>query len=177
MRHHRRSTRLGVKTPHRAAMLRNLTLGLIEHGRIKTTAARARSLRPFVEKLVTRLKSPTLHNLRIAQTQLPNRAAVLNLARNIVPKFMTRPGGYLRILKLATPRAGDAADMALIEWVEESLVAAYNEPKPKAAASKKAKGKSGASKGKTAGAEKKTKSAEGASAASSKAKKKGAKES
>lgn len=150
MRHGNRSTRLGVKTGHRVAMLRNLTLGLIEHGRIKTTQARARRLRPFVEKMVTRLKDPSVANLRLVNSELANRDAVLVLAKTIAPKFMDRPGGYLRIMKLARPRAGDNADMALIEWVEESLVAAYQETKPaaKKPAKKAAKGKKAAPKAK-----------------------------
>ena len=143
MRHGNRSTRLGVKTGHRVAMLRNLTLGLIEHGRIKTTVARAKRLRPFVEKMVTRLKDPTVANLRLVNSELANRDATLSLARNIAPKFKDRAGGYLRILKLARPRAGDNADLALIEWVEESLVAAYGEvnKKPAKKTAKAAKGK------------------------------------
>jgi len=124
-------------------------LGLVEHGRIKTTVARAKRMRPFVEKLVTRLKDPTVANLRVAVSLLNNRDAVLTIAKDIAPKFATRPGGYTRILKLAGARAGDAADMALIEWVEESLVGAYNEEKKAKPAAKKTVGKSKA-KGKSA---------------------------
>lgn len=138
MRHGNRSARLGVKTSHRTEMIRNMALGLIEHGRIRTTVTRAKRLRPFIEKLVTRLKNPSVHNLRLAQSELRHRSAVLSIAKNISPKFMSRPGGYLRILKLATPRPGDAADMALIEWVDESLVAAYQE-KPATPAKKASK--------------------------------------
>ncbi len=138
MRHGNRSSRLGVKTNHRVAMLRNMALGLIEHGRIKTTLPRAKRLRPFVEVLVTRLKNPTVSNLRLANASLNNRKAVLFLAENVSTKFKTRPGGYLRILKLATPRAGDSANMALIEWVDESLVNAYQDA-PKTTAKKGAK--------------------------------------
>ena len=137
MRHGKIRSKLGVKADHRVAMLRNLSLGLIEHGRVKTTLPRAKKLRPFLEPIVTRLKDPSVANIRVAVTQLANASAVLDLAQRIAPKFKTRPGGYLRIMKLATPRAGDAADMALVEWVEESLVAAYSD-KPKA--TKTAKG-------------------------------------
>ncbi len=140
MRHLRRSRRLGVKAPHREAMLRNLTKGLVEHGRIKTTVARAKSLRPFVERLITRLKDPTVHNIRIANRDMSDRDVVLALVKNVVPAFKDRAGGYTRILKLAKPRAGDCADMALIEWVEEKLVNAYQEaPAPKKAKKKVAK--------------------------------------
>ena len=125
MRHRKKTLRLGVKTDHRLAMLRNLTMSLVEHGRIKTTVSRAKRLRPFVERIVTRLKDPSIANLRLANAKLNNRDVALRIAKDISPKFAERPGGYTRIMKLATPRAGDAADMALIEWVDESLVAAY----------------------------------------------------
>jgi len=121
-------------------MLRNLSLGLVEHGRIRTTVARAKRLRSFIEPLVTRLKEPSVANLRKAHEILGNKTLVKDIADKVSPKFQTRPGGYLRIMKLARARPGDCADMALIEWVEESLVAAYNEMKPVA---KKAAGKGG----------------------------------
>jgi len=127
MRHKNRATRLGVKKQHRFAMLRNMTLGLLEHGRIKTTLTRAKYLRTFVEPMVTRLKNPTVANLRVVQSELGNRDATLEIAKKISPAFATRAGGYTRIMKLMQPRAGDAADMAFIEWVEESLVKAYQE--------------------------------------------------
>lgn len=135
MRHGKTRSRLGVKADHRVAMLRNLSLGLIQHGRIQTTLTRAKKLRPFLEPIVTRLKDPTVANIRQALSVLPNRDAVMAVAEKIAPKFKTRPGGYLRIYRLGAPRAGDAADMALIEWVDESLVDFYNE-KPKAKAKK-----------------------------------------
>ena len=139
MRHLQRTRRLGVKAPHRLAMLRNLTRGLIEHGRIKTTVARAKSLRPFVEKLVTRSKDPTVHNIRMAVRDLHDTTAVMNLVKTVAPQFKDRNGGYTRIMRLSKARAGDAADMALIEWVEDSLVGAYQEVAPKKAAKKPAK--------------------------------------
>lgn len=143
MRHQKRRLKLGVKSDHRLAMMRNLTLGLVEHGRIKTTLARAKRLRPFIEPIVTRLKDPTVANIRTVLSQLANRDATLRIAQEISPKFKDRTGGYTRILKLAKPRAGDAADMALIEWVDESLVTAYSGmaagPKAKKSAKKPAK--------------------------------------
>ena len=160
MRHKNRSRKLGVKKSHRIAMLRNLTLGLIEHGRIKTTVARAKTLRPFVEKLVTRLKEPTVPNIRNAVSTLGNKGGVAKIAQDISPKFKARNGGYLRIMRLSGHRAGDAADMALIEWVDESLVTAYQEvatekkaPAKKKAASKKAAAKKSAPKAKKAASE------------------------
>jgi large subunit ribosomal protein L17 len=139
MRHGKVSSRLGVKADHRVAMLRNLTLGIIQHGRIRTTLARAKKLRPFLEPLVTRLKNPSVANIRIANERLANKEAVLALAQKVSVVFKDRPGGYLRILKLATPRAGDAADMALIEWSDESLVPFYSEGAKKKAPSAKRK--------------------------------------
>jgi len=165
MRHRKKGLRLGVKTDHRLAMMRNMTLGLVEHGRIKTTVARAKRLRPFIEKLVTRLKDPSVANIRIANSKLSNRDATLRIAYEISPKFKDRAGGYTRILRLATPRAGDAADMALIEWVEESLVPAYSGMV--SAPKKKPAKKAGAKKSAAEKAEKKTaKAAKSAKAAS-----------
>lgn len=172
MRHQKRRLKLGVKSDHRTAMMRNLTLGLVEHGRIKTTLARAKRLRPFIEPIVTRLKDPTVANIRTVLSQLANRDATLRIAKEISPKFKDRTGGYTRILKLARPRAGDCADMALIEWVDESLVAAYSglvaAPKVKRAAgskkpAKKAAGEKKAPKAvKADGAKKKTSTAKSA---------------
>jgi len=142
MRHRKRTAKLGVKTDHRKAMLRNLTLGLLEHGRIKTTIARAKRLRSFVEPLVNRLKDPSVANLRLANATLANRDAALKIAKEISPKFSTRPGGYTRIMRLANPRVGDNASLALIEGSDESLVPAYSEMvAPKGKADKKAKAK------------------------------------
>ena len=113
MRHHTNSRRLGVKTGHRTAMLRNLSKSLVEHGRIKTTVARAKNLRPFLEKVVTKLKDPNLHNIRQATSTLADKDTVKKIIDEIAPKLKTRAGGYLRILKLAQARVGDNADMAL----------------------------------------------------------------
>lgn len=144
MRHGNKATRLGVKKQHRIAMLRNLTLGLIEHGRIKTTVTRAKYLRTFVEPLVTRLKDPSVANVRVALSILANRNAVLTIAKTISPAFATRPGGYTRVMRLAQPRAGDAADMAFIEWVDEKLVREYQEAPKATAKAKKSAGKKAA---------------------------------
>ncbi len=161
MRHGKISTRLGVKSAHRTAMLRNMARSLVEHGRIKTTIARAKTLRPFVEKLVSRLKDPSVANIRLAVSRLSDRETVLKIAGDIAPKFKDRNGGYLRIMRLAKPRAGDCADMALIEWVDESLVEYYQaQAADKAAAKKPAKKKAKAAPAKKAAAKKAAKSAE-----------------
>lgn len=147
MRHVKTRSRLGVKADHRVAMLRNLTIGLVQHGRIKTTLPRAKKLRPFLEPIVTRLKDPTVANLRIAVARLANRDTVMEIAKTIAPKMKDRPGGYLRIMKLAGHRVGDAADMALIEWSDISLVPAYNDKPTKKEAPAKKGAKKAAAKG------------------------------
>ena len=131
MRHKTLSRRLGVPTAHRISMLRNLSASVVQHGRIKTTTARAKSLRPFLEPIVTRLKDPSVHNIRQAASTLANRKVAQSIAHKISPVVKDRKGGYLRILKLAQPRTGDCADMSIIEWVDESLVPFYQELKTK----------------------------------------------
>lgn len=138
MRHHSQSRRLGVKTGHRVAMLRNLLRALVRDGSIRTTVARAKVLRPYVEKLVTRLKEPTVANVRHVFSQINDRQALNGLIQDVAPKFKTRNGGYLRILKLATRRPGDNADMAIVQWVDESLVEQGFEKRQAAAAPVKA---------------------------------------
>lgn len=125
MRHkvHRQS--LGVTREHRAAMLSNLAASLITHGRIKTTLTKAKALRPFVEKVVTKAKKAAaatekkdqLHLRRLAQRDVRDLAAIKLLFDEKVGEFTNRPGGYTRIYKLGA-RIGDAAEMALIEFVK-----------------------------------------------------------
>src|SRR6187399_2467557 len=122
MRHQKTTRNLGVKTGHRVAMLRNLLRGLVRDGRIRTTHARAKVLRSYAEKIVTRLKDPSVANIRHAYSIVNDRDAVRDLTHNIAPKFKDRTGGYLRIMKLARTRPGDNADMVLIEWCDEGLV-------------------------------------------------------
>ena len=109
-------------------MIANLSCSLIEHGRIKTTLAKARALRPSLEKVVTLAKkahassdpAKKVHYRRLAIARLRNKTAVSKLFDELVVQFLERSGGYTRIYKLALPRLGDAADMALIEFVEEA---------------------------------------------------------
>ena len=106
-------------------MLANLTVALITHGRIKTTITKAKALRPFVEKIVTKAKHAAakteakdkLHLRRLAMTDVRDEAAISMLFDDKVSEFLNRPGGYTRIYKLG-PRIGDAAEMALIEFVK-----------------------------------------------------------
>ena len=128
MRHRKHNHQLGVKSAHRVSLVANLSCSLIEHGRIKTTLAKARALRPAVEKLITLAKKAhgsedsarKMHFRRLAIARLRNKKAVAKLFDELVNQFVARKGGYTRIYKLALPRLGDAADMALIEFVEEA---------------------------------------------------------
>lgn len=94
----------------------HLSAALIRHGRIKTTLAKAKSLRPVVEKMVTRAKIGSLANRRQLQAKLGQISTVERLIKEIAPRYTTRPGGYTRIVKLPA-RSGDASPMALIEFV------------------------------------------------------------
>ena len=128
MRHRKHNHLLGVKTAHRISLLANLSCSLIENGRIKTTLAKARALRPTIEKAVTLAKkahvasdaAQKVHYRRLAIARLRNKKAVKKLFDELVEQFVNRNGGYTRIYKLAMPRLGDAADMAIIEFVEEA---------------------------------------------------------
>ncbi len=128
MRHRKHNHQLGVKTAHRKSMLANLCCSLIENGRIKTTLARACALRPTIEKIITLAKKAHLsqdsaqkiHYRRLAISKLRSKSAAKKLFDELVEQFTKREGGYTRIYKLALPRLGDASEMALIEFVEES---------------------------------------------------------
>jgi large subunit ribosomal protein L17 len=117
MRHKKHHHTLGLKTAHRRALLADLTAALIKHNRIKTTLAKARALRPFAEKIVTLAKKGTLHHRRLAIARVRNKDAVHFLFEKKVKEFVNRQGGYTRIYKLSDRRRGDAAEMALIEFV------------------------------------------------------------
>jgi large subunit ribosomal protein L17 len=96
--------------------MKGLAKALIERGAIETTEAKAKELRPFVEKLITKAKTGTLHNRRLAGTKVPHRATADKLFQEIGPRFATRKGGYTRILKTGH-RKGDGAEMARIELI------------------------------------------------------------
>ena len=100
----------------RKALLRGLTVDLIRHERITTTLAKAKETRVMAEKLITHGKKGTLHNRRIALSQVPNKDAVEKVFDDLGPRYAERPGGYTRIIKLR-PRQGDGASMAVIELV------------------------------------------------------------
>ncbi|MFA5443723.1 MAG: 50S ribosomal protein L17 [Bacteroidales bacterium] len=117
MRHRKTFNHLGRKTGHRKAMLANMASSLILHKRIETTEAKAKALRVYVEPLITKSKLDTTHSRRTVFSYLKDKNAVSELFRVVAPKIADRPGGYTRILKTGF-RAGDAADMAMIELVD-----------------------------------------------------------
>jgi len=123
MRHGVKNNHLGRTTPHRKALLRNLSIALIEHKRIVTTLAKAKALRIFIEPLLTKSKTDTTHQRRIVFSYLQNNDALKELFSVVNSKIANRPGGYTRIIKLER-RLGDAADMAMIELVDFNEV--YN---------------------------------------------------
>jgi len=120
MRHAISNRKLGRTTAHRQAMFRNQLASLIEHGRIRTTLAKAKELRPIAERLITRGREDTVHARRMVGRWVANRTLVKKLFDEIGPRFTDRPGGYLRILKMG-PRPGDAAEMAILEFVDYEL--------------------------------------------------------
>ena len=117
MRHAIKNRKLGRTSAHRQAMFRNQLASLVLHGRIKTTLAKAKELRPLAEKLVTRSREDSVHARRMVRRWLPSRDHVKKLFDEVGPRFTDRPGGYTRIVKLG-PRPGDSAEMALLEFVD-----------------------------------------------------------
>ncbi len=117
MRHHRSGKKLGRDSAHRKALYSNLTGSLIEHGRIKTTVAKAKAVRPIAEKMITLGRRGDLAARRQALAYLRSNDVVHILFAEVAPRFTDRPGGYTRITKIG-PRAGDAAEMAYLEFVD-----------------------------------------------------------
>jgi len=116
MRHQVKKGKLGRNTAHRRALLRNLVTSFLEKERVRTTLAKARSVRPVAEKMITLAKRGTLHARRQALAFMTKETAVQRLFDEIGPRYKERPGGYTRIVKLGT-RAGDGASMAMLELV------------------------------------------------------------
>ncbi|MBD3414585.1 MAG: 50S ribosomal protein L17 [Candidatus Aminicenantes bacterium] len=116
MRHKVKRHRLNRDSAQRKALLRNLVTSFLEKERIKTTKAKAKALRPVAEKMITLAKKDTLHARRRALRYVYKKDVVQKLFQEIAPRFLERPGGYTRIVKLE-PRAGDGAEMAVIELV------------------------------------------------------------
>jgi large subunit ribosomal protein L17 len=114
--------RLGGSPAHERLMLANLATALFQHGKIKTTETKAKRLRPLAEQLITKAKRGDLANRRRVLGVVRDKDVVYTLFDQIAPRYANRPGGYTRIVKLG-PRKGDAAPMAIIELVEELVVA------------------------------------------------------
>ncbi len=112
-----KGTRLGGGASHERIILANLATALFEHGRITTTVTKAKRVRPLAERMISKAKRGDLHSRRQVMTVIKDKSVVHTLFTEIGPRFITRPGGYTRIVKLG-PRKGDAAPMALIELVE-----------------------------------------------------------
>ena len=117
MRHGNKNNHLGRTSSHRKAMLANMASSLIKHKRIITTVAKAKTLRVYIEPLITKSKDATTHNYRTVFAYLKDKEAVNELFTVVSGKIANRPGGYTRILKTGN-RAGDNADMAMIELVD-----------------------------------------------------------
>ena len=117
MRHHRSGRKLGRDASHRKALYANLAGALIEHGRIKTTAAKAKEVKPIAEQMITLGRRGGVHARRQALAFLRSQDVVHKLFSDVGPRFSDRPGGYSRIVKLG-PRQGDAAEMAYLELVD-----------------------------------------------------------
>ncbi len=128
MRHGKKINPLGRKAAHRKAMLSNMACSLIEHKRIKTTVAKAKALRKFVEPLITKSKNDTTHSRRIVFSHLRQKHVVTELFGDVALKVASREGGYTRILRLGN-RLGDNAEMCFIELVDFNDL--YTNEKPK----------------------------------------------
>ena len=118
MRHRAKGRQLSRTSSHKRAMLNNMAASLFEHGRVVTTEAKAKELRPFAEKLITLARRGDLHARRLVERRIKDRDTLGKLFSEIGPRFAARPGGYTRILKMGH-RPGDGADIARIELLSE----------------------------------------------------------
>jgi large subunit ribosomal protein L17 len=147
MRHNKHHASLGVTVEHRRAMLSNLAASLITHGRIQTTLTKAKALRPFIEKVITKAKKAAaqtdakdrLHLRRLALSDVRDENAVTLLFNEKYKEFAERNGGYTRIYKLGQQRQSDAAELALIEFVKADDVGYKKSKSRKPAKAKKGK--------------------------------------
>ena len=141
MRHKKSGRRLGRNSPHRRAMYRNLAASLLRHETVRTTLPKAKELRRVVEPLITLAKEDGVSRRRLAFDRLRDDGAVGKLFTDLGPRFKSRPGGYLRILKMGF-RPGDSAPMALVQLLDQPTAgAAAPEPKAKTKPAPKAKAK------------------------------------
>jgi large subunit ribosomal protein L17 len=152
MRHNKHHASLGVTREHRESMLSNLAASLIEHGRIQTTLTKAKALRPFIEKVITKAKraaavpqhngktaAQAIHLRRLVLSDVRNEDAVTKLFNETHKEFANRNGGYTRIYKLGAQRQSDAAELALIEFVKADDPGYKKSKGKKSAKSRKAK--------------------------------------
>lgn len=123
MRHRKSGRKFNRNSAHRKAMFKNMSASLIDHELIRTTVAKAKELRTVAEPLITMAKVDSVHNRRIAMARLGDKAAVGKLFTEIGPRYVGRPGGYIRILKCG-PRDGDNAPMAYVELVDRPVTEA-----------------------------------------------------
>ncbi|MCZ6651060.1 MAG: 50S ribosomal protein L17 [Acidobacteria bacterium] len=121
MRHRVKGRKLGRTTAHRVATLRNLSTALFTHERITTTLMKAKEMRPFAEKLITVSRRDTLHARRNVARDIRDKAALKKLFETLGPRYVDRPGGYIRLYHLGY-RPGDTADMAMVELVDAAPV-------------------------------------------------------
>jgi large subunit ribosomal protein L17 len=140
MRHHLSGRQLSRNSPHRHAMLRNMSVSLLRHETIRTTLPKAKELRRVVEPLITLAKTDSEASRRIAFSRLRDAEIVTKLFDDLGPRFKARPGGYTRILHLM-PRPGDSAPMALMQLVDRPATAAVAEPPAEEGGAKKKKAK------------------------------------
>ncbi len=136
MRHRIRGRRLGRSTSHRTALKRNLLSALFTHGRIVTTLAKAKEYRPFAEKIITRAKTKSLHNIRFVARDLHDKDLLKKMFDEIGPMYADRNGGYTRIVRLPQNRLGDNGKQAIFELVGFTK-AVEEEEKPKKKKKKK----------------------------------------
>jgi len=140
MRHHLSGRQLSRNSSHRHALMRNMSVSLLRHETIRTTAPKAKELRRVVEPLITLAKKDSEANRRLAFARLRDVAVVEKLFTDLGPRFKSRPGGYTRILRML-PRPGDSADMALMQLVDRPAVAGAEQPAADAGAKKKSRAK------------------------------------
>lgn len=129
MRHRVQGRKLKRTASHRKALLKNMATSLLKHERIRTTVAKAKELRSFVEPIITRAKVESLHNKREVLKKIKDRKIVVKLFEDIALRYKERPGGYTRIIKLANTRPGDNSKMCFIELVEETMTAKASKKK------------------------------------------------
>ena len=136
MRHHLSGRQLSRNSPHRHALMRNMSVSLLRHETIRTTVPKAKELRRVVEPLITLAKKDDEANRRLAFSRLRDTAVVEKLFTDLGPRFKSRPGGYTRILRMM-PRPGDSAEMALMQLVDRPAAAGAEQSEADAGAKKK----------------------------------------